>query len=174
MIRAEAIAGGGIRAILRKLEQDFPDRVPTERTVGDIVREVRPPDQSKPWLAEDADPNEAAVILPVVGAVLEHSAGEVRAITNAEAEWIYLIRTIAAVDDDLWDAYRLARLAVSGFRDDVICYLALTPWLDNGERYLRAVERGLVESSIYLRYETPGEALGIVKPRGRPAEGDRR
>jgi len=162
----------GPAEIGRKLKADrrFRGRVlPGPRTIKKYVARAKTggPEASEPWRLADADPDDAALVVPVLSAVVEGTLGHVRAISTAEAALIVRI-VRSASDVEAWDAYRLARRLLSdpSADEDVQAYLSFAPWRDGGERYGRAYADGLIRDVIY-RYETPKEARG-----GHEDEGD--
>lgn len=84
-----------------RLEKRFRGRVPTQRTIQGIVRQIRTVDPSSPWRLADVTGDDAAFVLPVLAALLEThdrqapadaDLREIRAamrpISKLEAEWI--------------------------------------------------------------------------------------
>ncbi len=142
----EEMAAKGVNgaAIARALgvDQRFAARAPSERTVQNVVRELSPPDPSEPWsLADAADGEEAAMVLPVLAAVIRESAGKVSMVTRSEAGWIVKLSRVAG-DLPAWALYRLAgkyqRCQVSGRPTRALDILvAFAPWRGSGawERY---------------------------------------
>src|SRR5688572_30683712 len=135
-ITTMTLAKVGPTEIGRRLKADpkFAGRVPQPRTIKRYVALAKgSSDVSEPWRLADADPDEAALVVPVIAAVVEHTAGRVQSVSKAEAAWIVKI-VGAAGDIDPWDAYRLARLLLSDpdAERDVQQYLSFAPWRDDG------------------------------------------
>src|SRR5437868_6675359 len=84
---------------------------PHRRSVERFVLELRPPDPSGTWSFALADPEDAALILPIAAEVLERTEGRHR-LTNAEAKEITRLRR-AIPDLPPFKAYQLARLYLS-------------------------------------------------------------
>ena len=146
------LAEKGVNAaqITRRLELDarFADgRLPAERTVQDIVRGLAAPrDESGRWTFNEADPDDAALILPVLAAVIQETEGRRTYFTRAQAEFIGRIRRLAP-ELDGFRVYRLARLylffeARGEPARDVEAFLAFAPWRSEEQReaYQRALE----------------------------------
>lgn len=152
-----AAKGIGGAAITRALEKDgrFAGRVPSERTVQNVVRELSPPDPSESWsLADAADGEEAAMVLPVLAAVIRASAGKVSMVTRSEADWIVKLSRVAG-DLPAWALYRLAgkyqRCQVSGRPTRALDILvAFAPWRGSGawERYGSALADELLSAHM--------------------------
>lgn len=117
-------------------------RIPKLRTIKKYAALAKKglPGASVPWRFTDAPADEVPLVMPVVAAVIEKSAGRVREISKAEAALVARI-VRAAPDVPPWTAYRLARriLADPDAAGDVQIELALKPWTQ--------------------RYETPEEAM---------------
>jgi len=101
-------------------------------------------------LLEDlADPDDAAILLPVLAEVHQATEGQVQSVTRREADWIIRIRR-AVADLPGWDAYLLARdYLARGERNedtaDLDWYLVMAPWRPgNGMRYIEAARDGRV------------------------------
>jgi hypothetical protein len=131
--------------IHRELERRLgKEHVPALRTVQRVMADVTPKDAA-PWQLAEADPDDAAVILPVLGAVIERTEGQVRQVTRGHAEWIGRLRR---ADPTLpaWTAFALARIYVAQVDrgqstapfDEL---MALAPW-GNPQRYQTATRRG--------------------------------
>jgi hypothetical protein len=166
----------------RQLERDVDDelsslyrlhdRLPQRRAIQNIVRAHTPRDPSGPWrMSAASNPSDAALILPVLAAVAEHSAGRTTTVTMREAEWIVRVLT-AAPDVPPFDAYQLARQYMR-FQDRGVdtepldAVLALAPWRDDAERYWRVVDA----SHGAVGWRDPFGVSIVVRPR-RPAASD--
>ena len=110
-----AAEGHTAKSIGELLGQDerYADRVPeSERTIQAIAREGRLRDGSGRWSLRTADPREAALVLPVMRAVLEHWESKVNRLTNAQAARIAQLCIADAALPPL-EAYRLAQRYVA-------------------------------------------------------------
>lgn len=139
-----------IREALRGIPQ-FNGRVPTLRTVQRIAKEFVPSDESGPWTFNEADPDDAALVLPVLAEVIERTKGHRTEMTRAVAEKVARIRRVAP-DLHLWVAYSLAvaYLAKEGTKtDDLDAFLAFAPWRgdENMKRHQHAVQEGWVSET---------------------------
>lgn len=121
----------------KKLMERFPDKVPSERTVRNIVRDLLPPDSSGPWLpGPDNNPEEDACVLTTLA---EFIAGGNKfsqwGITREHARWLAWVRTgwpdipaqmavVLAMD------YR-ARREAGEDTTDLDTILAFAPWRSN-------------------------------------------
>jgi hypothetical protein len=105
--------------------------VPALKGVQAIVARIRRQrDPSAVWRLSQADPDEAALVLPVLGEVLKLTNWQERSLTNAEAEWIVRLRR-AVPDLELVDVIRYARQYVArgdGTTDDLDRALASGAW----------------------------------------------
>lgn len=148
---AELISTATPSQIYDVLEREFahePTVVPNKRTVQRVVADLRPRDTSGEWRLSDADPEDAALVLPAVAELLIRTKGQVP-VTNAEAEQLVRLRRAA---DDLtpWSAWELARLytSLSDSARDLIpaidAVVAFAPWRDDAhrERYEEARAAG--------------------------------
>jgi len=104
-----------VKTIKRIIERYFPKGLPSER-----------------WGLADADGDDAAMILPVLAAVIERTAGRVSHLTKAQAVWVQKIRRVAP-DLAPWWAFRLAvTYMVRVHREqptaDLDELLAFVPW----------------------------------------------
>lgn len=71
------------------LKERFRKRAPTLRTVERWVKVFAPPDPSGAWRFADADPQDAALVLPVLP---DLRVPGVRPLTEEEASWIVRLR----------------------------------------------------------------------------------
>jgi hypothetical protein len=135
--------------IHRALQQDerVAGRLPTVRTVQSMVKDARPRDASGPWSLADGDVSgaDAALILPVLAAVVREREGHVPGVTRREAAWIVKLRR-AVPDLPPWETYRLARryLVREDRKEpcmDLDLFLAFAPWRDEAaaQAYATAV-----------------------------------
>lgn len=88
-------AGFSPARAVQRLDQEaqLTGRVPSLRTVQRVASELRPPDTSDTWRLVEADPDEARLVLPVLGALIE--AGSMTSITQETARWIARIQRAA-------------------------------------------------------------------------------
>ena len=106
--------------------------LPARRTIDDIAAEVTPRDPSGAWSLSDpgADPDDAALVLPVLAEVMRASEWRVRGFTNEEAAWIARVRRVAPNIPAL-EAYGFARRYIGragAAAADVDRALALEVW----------------------------------------------
>jgi hypothetical protein len=139
---------------------------PALRTVQDIVAEVVPPDASGEWHLGDATADDAAMVLPVLAAVIERTKGRTTRLTNGEAEWIARV-TLAASDIPPWEAYHMARLYLSrtGSREPTDALdraLAFAPWRDGGKAYLAAFMAGWLDVLHWMEFAPEVEEAFIA------------
>ena len=91
-IRQQTVLGHGPTAILRQIEAG-PLSAPSLRTVQSIAAEMRPPDDSDAWSPATADAGEAALVMPVLAALVR--AGQMTSMTQAMARWVARVRLVA-------------------------------------------------------------------------------
>ena len=129
-----------------QIKNQLGDDAPSLRTIQDIVREKSGPDPSGRWGLNDADPDDAALILPALADIIQETEGRRAYLTRAQAELIGRIRRVAP-ELNGWAVYRLARLYL--FREgrgeppsDIEGFLAFAPWRSQKQRdaYQRALE----------------------------------
>lgn len=125
----------GVRQIESHLIKEFPrDKVPHPKTIQRIiVDETTPRDTSAAWRLAGADPEDAALILPVLFTASGHWL-----LTITEAEWVVRIRS-AAPDlpiDGVRDAVKTYVSAQRHERDTGLLDLVLSrhPWRSEGDR----------------------------------------
>ncbi len=145
--------------------------IPTERTVRRILRDLVPGSESSTWNAADAGHHEAALVLPVLSAVIEESEGRRRDITPDEAKWIAKIREIDLAEPgqrlDYLTVYELAFDAATdplgAVAKRIDEFLSFAPWRDKEHeaRYHAAIEKGwlghrpMVLPRLYFTIERP-------------------
>lgn len=119
--------------IFAKLQDRFGSRVETLRlrTVERWVK-ARRGESAEAWSSADADPDEVAVVVEVLGAVMEKSGGEIFTVTRDEAVWITRIRQAVPL---------MPALVVWHFTKDYIAAGKEAPYLDGSLATARAVER---------------------------------
>lgn len=117
-IRTLLIDGYAPRRVFELVGQRHEDRAPSLRTIYSIAAELRP--QSGPgWSLATADPGEAALVLPVLAAVVRRSDGRLGHFTEETAAWIARIRRVAP-RLPLYESYRWAvryQTAIAAGRD---------------------------------------------------------
>lgn len=129
---------------LLKGRADCKDRVPSLRSVQREVSKCRPPETGWWSLADgDADPDDAALVLPVLAETIEASGERWQRFGKDLAGWIVKVRVAAPDIPPLWafsiaTAYRGQKDADSAAGLDQL--LAFAPWRGRTEfhRYLRA------------------------------------
>ncbi len=123
------------------------DDVPSRRTIHNIVAEHTPSDDTDPWELADAKADEAALVLPVLAAIIEKTEERRSYVTQAQAQWIVRIRR-AAPDLNAWIVYLIAlnymACAEHGVpHNHLDAYLAFAPWRSQVDRwrYNKATEK---------------------------------
>jgi hypothetical protein len=135
--------------------------VPDLRTVQRIHRKAMPPDTSDPWSLADPEgnPEDAALILPVLAAATEESGGRWQRFSKDLAGWIVKVRVAAPDIPPLW-AFSVAMAYWSGEKHkeavDVEAFdqmLAFAPWRDKAHlrRYFLAVN--MLHPEWFTRFE---------------------
>lgn len=152
------------RLLLARFEKE-PEKVPTERTVRRVLRELETNVDSAPWTLEavPAEAIDASVVMPVLAPLIESWKGERRGVTVEEARWISTIRA-AAPDIDPRLAFSLAReylladrVLVNVKRSDCDAFLSFAPWrsADAERKYAAAVEAGWIGLSLaWIRHKS--------------------
>ena len=158
------VKGWTAAAIAKELEQTaWPVHF---KTVQRIVREWRERDQGSrgPWSVRDAEDDEAHLVLPVWGAMLQELArvfpdpgrpdfmDSLRRLTISQARWIARVRRVvpdlpAAQVADVAMAYDRQEL-LGGSAHVLDEYLAFAPWRGEEQRvaYRAAIRAGWVQS----------------------------
>ena len=144
-IEALAWDGYGPAAILKEVQEEFGEGCVSLSLLKAIVKEV-PRDPTAPWSLYLAEPEEAALVLPVLQAVITRSAGE-HVLTIGEAGWVARVRR-AAPDLPPYAAFELARWYYRRSEighpvsDDMDALLAYAPWRspEAWKRYQDALE----------------------------------
>jgi len=156
--------------IYDQLYQEFPEgAVPTDRTIRNYVKELRPPDPSGAWSLAGGN-EEAAFLLSVLRAVVEYSEGRITQLTRDEVRWIERIRA-AVPDIPAATAFLLAReyIRYEGVGQDVAhldMALALRPTAEETAMALSEPDRKALEQRIarhvYLHVRLwPGRDLTV-------------
>ena len=134
------------RAIAEELERRFErDWYPSRRTIQDVIREVAPPvDVGEPWSVATADPDEAALVLPVLADLIRGSMGRLNGFGVPIAARVAHIRRAAdgiPPTDALRMAARYVRAEEAGASTEHLdAYLALEAWDD--KKRSEALDRG--------------------------------
>ncbi|MHB8648121.1 MAG: hypothetical protein ACYDAR_20255 [Thermomicrobiales bacterium] len=144
--------GEGPKAIHADIEQKYGENTTSYRTVQRIVAELTPKDASGLWrLRDDQDGEDAALILPVVQAAIEMSAGKLRGVTVAQSRWIARLRRVAPELGErivfyLAHVFVRAETDPRGPIEDTELWLAFAPWRSDEARarYFRAVREGWI------------------------------
>ena len=112
--------------------------VPTVRTVQNIVRPLRPPDDSGRWSVADAEPGEIPLILPVLGHVLMLTGGRRGHVTRREARLILRVRAALprANPSFVWSAVRDYARRKADDTADLDAWLALNATTPEGIDYV--------------------------------------
>jgi hypothetical protein len=169
--------------ISRKLELDerFADLVPSLRTIQSVMREASIPDirtQADVWSLATAAPGEAEHVLPVLGCVMDRTAGKVTELRRDHAAWIARLRG-ALPHLDAWYIYlqagQYAKAIEQGIPSNTIdLRLAREAWLPSAhkeEAQGEAFARGEVDHLSWTRAAARGMArvpLSEVPEQTRP------
>jgi len=144
-------------SIAKELEKLFRDaeKWPDERTVREWSKKWGT-DQSGPWAFNgEGDP---ALLIPLLAALIEVSAGKVNSLTVAEAgELTGLGRSVErmpALGMYNWARAMIAARAAREGVDPLVHYVCFRPWEDRGQRYLAAADSGWIPE---LRSFCPGD-----------------
>ncbi len=149
---AEGVLDGKNAAEIHGELEHRADR-PTDRTIRSAVRKLRGHDLSGPSHLEKGGDVDAALVMPVLGAVIEQSEGRIRTLTRAQAEWITSIRRAAPDLTDPLHVYELALVALGGKAEHVEQQLAFRPWLsdEHRARWETAKAKGWVGTAVTAR-----------------------
>jgi hypothetical protein len=161
-------------AIAKHLIRKFPDddRVPSLRTVQEIVAEKSPAaDPSAPWALSSAEPDEIALVMPVLAAVAAATEGKRQHLTRAEASALVKVRS-AARDLPFFAAYQLARVYMSRQAHgettaDLDLFLSWGAWRneETADGYFKAVNVGWVGAPPTFLANTAAGAVAKGVPR---------
>jgi hypothetical protein len=145
-------------SIAKELEALFPDadRWPGERLVRDWSKKWGV-DQSGPWAFDGS--GDPALLLSVLVALIEETAGKVSSLTVAEAgELSRLGRSVAgmpALGMYNWARAMIAARVAREPVDPLLHYVCFRPWEDGGRRYVAAADAGWITE---LRSFCPSDA----------------
>ena len=162
--------------IFRDLDsrEEFEDRVPSKRTVERAVSDIRTADKSDPWKITDNDPEDARLLLDLLGTVSFRRYYRERQITKNEANWVITIIKLAP-DLTAMRTYVLSNLYrirtdKEASTEELDAYLAISPWQSDEalRTYKFMVEDDLVEPMTM--WESMVEQ---VEWKGIPEEGGR-
>jgi hypothetical protein len=138
----------GPTEIARTLDEEFPKAVPSLRTIQGIVSDERKR-RGEPWSMYDSDPADLALVLPVLRAGIEWTRGQIRGISQPQADRI--VRIVRAAPDI--PAEVAFRLGLSGQKTGAIeAYLAYAPWRDAGGAYIAAFRRRWIGPLIAIGF----------------------
>ncbi len=187
-IKRLAFEGHGAQQILTYLQRTYADSADQAlraaalaldyKTVLRRVQEYGPPDDTEPWTLAKATPAEAAVVMPVLGALLQANARLAdlddpvlrallvhRRISVGLARWI--VKVAAAAPDlppewvhavareyrarELQEA-RSERRPLATDHETLDAFLACRPWASEeaAARYERLLEAGILKQPMYL------------------------
>ena len=144
-------------------------RIPHIRTIQRIVRENTPQDPSAPWQLAEASGGDAALVLPVLAAMIEVSEGRLKALSTAKAEWIVKLRRVAD-DLPLWAIYELTikymlRRERHNPTDDLDAFLAFAPWRSK-EHNKRYCGLGAILPVRYMLARGPDGVISVCEDDG--------
>ena len=161
-IEERADGGYSPKQIEDELSQDadFADRLPTIRTIQNIVAErLREPDAWRIDAAPEVDPSAAFTVL---SELIKLTSGRVAQLSHIEACWITTLRHLRS-DLPSWHVYRLAREYIlrrqrKESTADLDAFLAFAPWRESPtSRYMKAIEDRLLETPpLFLWALIPG------------------
>ncbi len=94
----EGLDGVQIAKHLEELHKagKIDDIPPHLRTIQEIAKTVKPVDPSGSWRLMDSEPEDAALILPVLLEVFDYTGGRRQSLTKREAEIVCKIRRVVA------------------------------------------------------------------------------
>jgi hypothetical protein len=118
---------------LQREEGRFKGRaLPVLRTVERYVAKILPPEAGARWSMADADPEDAALVLPVLGEAILQSKGHWRRFGVELARWIIKVRRAAPDIPPLWALYVAEAYRANEQLDEALesldQMLALAPW----------------------------------------------
>jgi len=128
-IHQELLTGASARQVYRAISNNKDldaDAIPSERTIVNIAREARPPDESGLWKVRDADPSTVEIVLSVLREAAYRTDGRVTSLTRTEARVIPVIwRAMAPLrmkrdpdESHAWRTYVWTRAYLSWARHD--------------------------------------------------------
>jgi len=177
----------------RELQRRFPTTaaevvpIPDLRTIQRVLCDLTPSDGGSLWSLAEAEPEDAALIVPVLAAMIEDTEGRRPSITRTEARWIAKIRRIDLAEPgeplDHITTYELAFEAAYAqssearalkAEDALLSYiegfLAFAPWRSKKreQNYYSAFEKGWLGSRfmVYPRIYFTNEGWPEPLPAG--------
>jgi hypothetical protein len=151
----------------RKLQDEFPDSAVSLRTVQMLLSEWRPPEgEEKAWTLADADPEDAALILPVLGELTRRDKGA-RGVSQQIAQWLVRVRTIAP-DMPLLSAFDVSAFYAHAERTGgetayLDTFLALEAW-----RSREAEEQAIIRRWLPVNWGWVGPGSAAIWGRAKP------
>ena len=140
--------------IREELERRFGlERLPSTRTIQDVIREVTPSiDVGERWSLLASDGDDAALVLPAIAELIRGSMGRINGIGTPLAELVVKVSR-AAPGIPPTDAIRMAARYVnaaerSASTEHLDAYLALEAWDD--KKGAEAVDRGWLPFDWWL------------------------
>lgn len=134
--------------VARAMERDgrFPgDLVPSDNTILKIINKLK--DESPPWHLSKSLEADAALVLPVVAALIEDTDASIRSVSEEEARWITAVKRAEPRIPELWAFYMARHYIVAASQglstDGHDRFLALHLWEDDNKRD-DMVRRGVV------------------------------
>lgn len=126
--------------------------LPSLRTIQAIAREAAPRDPAEWWSAATAPVDEARVILPILGELLERTGGRYRRVRRRHAHWVAKVLAWApdippATAFALGWAYARAQQADEA-TDSLDRYISLGLWRDPDQQ-VRAFREGWVDVIVW-------------------------
>ena len=151
---------------------ELAGEVPLIRTIQRVRRELLFPETTDLWRIDDGKPEDAALILQVLGEIIVLTKGRKRTFIKQEAEWVLRIRKMIPDADSLkvWDIARSYLLHELRGQDSgpLDVYLSFTPWRskEHYDRYWLAIEH--LED---VRVREWGVALAVIDDYPKTHEG---
>ena len=153
---------GEIADLLVKEESEGAgEETPSARTIADWLKKGILRDVGSGWHIPGATPDEVGIVLPVLVELLEKSPFS--GISAEEAAMLVRINSYAS-GLPVTTRYLVARALAQAEREGkstqrIEHFLAYTPWIDGGRRYLDAFKAGRI--STFQRYAGDGITVEI-------------
>jgi hypothetical protein len=121
VIREDLATGASAPAVSKALQErmerdDLDYRMPSERTIRNIAREMAR-DDSGEWRLDDADPATVHLVLRILRVVVTHTGGRVSGFTKREAQLLPVIYQAANFEGkprySAWQTYLWVRFYLS-------------------------------------------------------------